>query len=165
MELLSEFGRGYIAGAAGITVGYPFDTIKVAMQTGGGNVSLAKELSRVVRSRGFLALFDGVASPISSYGFLIATNFTCYANGARFLETKLAPATQVGTSLCHGLAGMMSGGVLSVVSCPFEMVKLRLQSAAAQVEHRPAHLSNTFACAKHMLKTEGFVRGFYKGSA
>ncbi len=186
MDLASEFGRGLVAGAMGITVGYPFDTVKIHMQlasasasvspssslspslsstsTSSSSSSLLSALRRVVAARGVLALFDGVASPVASYGVLIATNFTCYANAARMLEKQFEPTSQFAVSCCHGVAGMISGGVLSVLSCPFEMVKLRLQSQAAQKHNRPAYMNSTFATAKHMLRTEGLA-GFYKGSA
>ncbi len=165
MDLVSEFGRGYVAGAAGICVGFPFDSVKVLMQNNRQHTGFVREMMSVIRQRGVLALYDGVASPVTSYGFLIAINFTVYANVARRLEQRFQPSSDAARSGLHGIAGLVSGGALSVVSTPFEMVKLRLQAAAKQVENRPAHYSSTFACTRHILRTEGLVHGLFKGSS
>jgi hypothetical protein len=165
MDVASEFARGYVAGAAGICVGYPFESVKTLMQNNRQHTSFLREMTAVVRQRGLLALYDGVASPVTSYGFLIAINFTLYANVARRLEKRFQPWSDVARSGLHGVAGLVSGGALSVVSTPFEMIKLRLQAAAKQVHNRPAHYSSTFACARHVLRTEGLVNGLFKGSS
>ena len=163
MDLAGEFARGYVAGVLGLCVGFPFETLKVALQQKQSG-SVLQELARVVKSRGALALFDGLASPVSSYGFLIASNFTIYASTARALESRFEPSGQFGTSACHGVAGLVSGGLLSVISTPFEMVKLRLQANASVVVDRPKHMATSLSCAKHIWKTER-LRGFFKGSA
>jgi solute carrier family 25 carnitine/acylcarnitine transporter 20/29 len=165
MDVASEFARGYVAGAAGICVGYPFESVKTLMQNNRQHTSFLREMTAVVRQRGLLALYDGVASPVTSYGFLIAINFTVYANVARRLEKRYQPSSDAARSGLHGVAGLVSGGALSVVSTPFEMIKLRLQAAAKQVDNRPAHYSSTFACARHVLRTEGLVNGLFKGSS
>ncbi len=124
MEAASEFARGYVAGAAGICVGYPFDSVKVLMQSNRGSesTSFVREMRGVLKGRGFLALYDGILSPVTSYGFLIGINFFCYANVARRLEERFQLDSDVGRSSLHGIAGLVSGGALSVVSTPFEMV-------------------------------------------
>ena len=159
-EVVGEFCAGWIAGAAGLTVGFPLDSVKVLMQTSSSpSSSFVSQFSRVVRQRGVTALFDGVASPLVSYGVLVALNFTVYSSVARRLESDFPSAPRF---LMHGAAGLVSGAVLSFASCPFELTKIILQSAAADKTNRSPHLESTVACAKHIWRTRG-VRGFYRG--
>ena len=159
-----EFVRGYVSGGLGLSVGFPLETVKIQQQNSPHSLRFMQGLRDVVGSRGILSLFDGVASPLVSYGFLIAINFSTYSAVSGYLERRFDPDSNSLRYALHGCAGLISGGVLSVFSSPFELVKIRLQSMAAVTvkEGRPAHYSSTWQLAKHVARTEGF-RGFYRG--
>ncbi len=58
--------------------------------------------------------------------------------------------------LCGGLAGIPEASLLG----PFQLVKIRMQSA----EHL-ARYSNSWSCARSILRTEGGPRGMLRGTA
>lgn len=155
--ILREFLRGYGAGLSGMLVGYPLDTVKVQMQWGRSK-SLRSALSTIVHSpRGALALWDGIAAPITSYGVLVAINFAIFTLLSDYLMRVYHPAE--GSPKHFGIlavSGFASGSALSVASCPFEVLKVRMQSTAGQTGcPRRKYPTNTWRLARQIVATEG----------
>lgn len=57
------------------------------------------------------------------------------------------------------VAGAMAGAVMSVVNCPIELLKVRLQ---VQDPTRPRIYRNIFDCAQQMVRAGG-ITGLYRG--
>lgn len=148
---MNDFAAGWLGGVSGITIGYPFDTIKVKQQL--GNLPLRG----AIRSVSLPRLFDGLMSPVSSYGLLIALNFGTYGVLQRKLSAWLGGAD---TAATHAVAGALSGSVLAVASSPFELVKIRMQSLSTRTS---SGYSSTWACARDVVRKEGIWGGLYKG--
>lgn len=71
--LASSWGREFVAGGfggiAGITAGYPLDTLRVRQQQSGSKGSATTILRHVASKEGPLALYRGMAAPLASVTF------------------------------------------------------------------------------------------------
>ncbi|KXS19708.1 mitochondrial carrier [Gonapodya prolifera JEL478] len=151
---LQDLLFGSVAGFAGKYVEYPFDTIKVRLQTmpvGGGTDGKAFEgaldcLRKTVQTEGFLGLYKGISAPLVGSMMENAILFMFYnkfqsiirlwtqsssasANAnSRGLVDSDAPQVEEDLSLPQLFAaGAMSGAVVSMVLTPVELVKCKLQ--------------------------------------
>lgn len=135
---------GTAAGVSQIVVGHPFDTIKVKMQSGGAASGGAMDaLRHTVRTEGARAgLFRGMGAPLASVAAVNALLFTVRGQ----VETALAH--EDGTPLNNWdqmKVGAVAGSAVSLISCPTELIKCRLQAQdqghAAPVREK-ANLAN-----------------------
>ena len=78
---LHGFAAGIIAGAAGVCVGHPFDTLKVLRQvTSNANPILTSNAHKVSFLSRILHLYRGVLPPLVSTGVVQSLNFGVYEN-------------------------------------------------------------------------------------
>lgn len=138
-------------------VGFPFDTVKTKMQTTKTNMSMLSAIRVIQIEDGILGFYRGVAAPLFALTILNTMNFSVYA----MLKTKL----KVEKDITYFepkifLAGSAVGPVASLISTPFELVKLQMQvykqysssiNAAVSILHRQGilalykgHQVNTF---------------------
>lgn len=119
-----DFIAGGIAGSASVVVGHPMDTLKVRMQTAKGNPSMAT-LAIGSKYGGPATLFRGMAAPLSSAAAVNAVIFSSYGWSTRLYEQYspdgYSPFAKSFT------CGCFAGLVQSVIICPMEHVKCRLQ--------------------------------------
>lgn len=135
---LVELASGGISGACAIAAGYPFDTIKVKMQTayngtpsvhhhhrlpthggGGGGGGGVLDVLRGLDS--WRALYRGIMSPVVGAVGVTAVMFCTYST--------VRDAHWGGHGYANvALAGAVTGAALSVVECPVELVKSRCQA-------------------------------------
>jgi len=118
---------GTAAGVSQIVVGHPFDTIKVKMQSGGAASGGAMDaLRHTVRTEGARAgLFRGMGAPLASVAAVNALLFTVRG------QVEKALAHEDGTPLNHWdqmKVGAVAGSAVSLISCPTELIKCRLQA-------------------------------------
>ena len=172
------FVAGIFSGVAKLSVGHPFDTIKVRMQTTSadrfsGPLSC---LTQTVRNEGIRALYKGATPPLVGWMFMDSVmlgSLTVYKKllGKHVFGVDSA-ATEAGGSVSaaggpalpsygHGIAGIFSGMTVSFVAAPFEHLKARLQvQYAANKADRLYH--GPIDCASKIYKAHG-IRGIYKG--
>ncbi|ELR11660.1 mitochondrial carnitine/acylcarnitine carrierlike protein [Acanthamoeba castellanii str. Neff] len=144
-EALKDIAAGSVRGFAQVVVGHPLDTIKVRLQTQGGERSfnglldcfwktLAKEgvllLPALVRG-----LYKGAASPITGCAFYSATLFLSYGQAKALFDVENKP-----TVVRLMMAGFLTGSLCSFVEGPVDLIKCRLQA------QHPHHLATTPAC-------------------
>uniref|UniRef100_A0A915EM02 Mitochondrial 2-oxodicarboxylate carrier n=1 Tax=Ditylenchus dipsaci TaxID=166011 RepID=A0A915EM02_9BILA len=143
MEKLKDGGRQFVAGGSAglveICIMHPLDLIKTRLQIGGGH-------------------FNGYLPPILAETPKRATKFLTFAQYTKILESfgDALPAWSR-----HPLAGLFSGLTEAIVVCPFEVVKVRLQS-----EHNVVlkEQKSTAAVAREIIKTKGLgLNGLYLG--
>lgn len=106
---MEDFAAGWVAGVAGLTVGYPLDTLKVQMQ-----LSKTGSLRDALRSIEPRRMFAGLMSPVSSYGVLIALNFGVYGVTSRAL---VEANPHINEHALHALGGLCSGGTPPTADC------------------------------------------------
>lgn len=134
---------GAFATAFGDFCMHPLDTIKVLQQTGGG-LNLIDTAKQIIKTHGFVGLYQGVVPYVSADGISGAIKFATFELSKVFVERrtpiKYHPAVQF---LCA--AGAMLA--CSVVLVPGEVLKTKLQGGV---------VSSLLGGVKQILKEEGF---------
>lgn len=148
------FISGSIAGAAGLVVGHPFDTVKVRLQTSNVYNGVTHCVRKIAVEEGVRAFFKGMLAPMVSVSAMNAVFFGAYTGVLTAVDDDLETPKIWSTFV----AGTASGFLAGFISGPTELVKCRLQ------------VSGTSGCAagtnmeviKHIVRTEG-VRGLSRG--
>ena len=165
-----------MSGAAKLAVGHPFDTIKVRLQVsdGGRFHGPLDCLLKTLRHEGVAGLYKGVTPPMLGWmasDSIMLGSLTFYRR--LVLERAFADrASRLGClsdqsvnerlpSLGHAYAGALSGWTVSLIACPIEQVKGRLQvQYAARKSGR--FYSGPIDCARRLTQSHG-IRGLYHG--
>ena len=144
----APFAAGIIAGANGTIVGHPFDTLKTRFQVGKLLTGSKMDLNLVQQ------LYRGIMPPLLTSGAIQSVNFFLYENFRKRLQSKANGKPIVeGDIAAIFVAGTMSGSVISLVSNPISMVKIRQQIVAADSIRK---------CVHDIYTTTGLT-GFYRG--
>lgn len=123
-EFTNEIIAGTIGGWAQVAIGHPFDTIKVLLQTNHEYKNAWNCFQKTVQTQGLLSLYKGSLSPFVGFGVCNAVVFS--TNG--YFRRLFSSANDLSLGKIM-LAGGCSGAIVSVVNCPFELVKVKLQTS------------------------------------
>ncbi|KAI0528229.1 carrier protein YMC2 [Xylaria bambusicola] len=173
------FVAGVFSGIAKLSVGHPFDTIKVRLQTTDATrfSGPLQCVAQTLRHEGVRGLYKGATPPLVGWIFmdsLMLGSLTIYRRLlAEHLFVPKLPLTTVPNnsspynpvahlpSFGHGIAGVMAGSTVSFIAAPVEHVKARLQIQYAA--HKAERLySGPIDCVRKIYGAHG-VRGVYKG--
>lgn len=156
----ANFASGTFGGVAGLLVGHPFDTVKVRLQSQNHlapkYTSTFHCFTTILRQEKITGLYKGMASPLVGVAVVNAMLFGVYGFA---LDLQRKSHDDKPTLSQIFLAGTFSGVVNSIVSCPLELAKIRLQnqsSAAERVYKGPLD------CFIKTYKSSG-IRGCYRG--
>ncbi|KAK5170178.1 uncharacterized protein LTR77_004763 [Saxophila tyrrhenica] len=173
------FVAGVFSGIAKLSVGHPFDTIKVRLQTS-SKTQFSGPIDCVLqtlRKEGVNGIYKGATPPLLGWmcmDSVMLGSLTLYrrllnehvfqplrarpSHPAVYLpdaERKKLPA--VG----HGIAGMFAGWTVSLIAAPVEHVKARLQIQYASDKTKRLY-SGPVDCTRKLLKGHGVV-GLWHG--
>ncbi|KAK7031463.1 mitochondrial carrier domain-containing protein [Favolaschia claudopus] len=150
-----DFFAGTLAGLGGLVAGFPFDTVKVRLQTpelaGHYRGSLPRTIATIVREERIFGLYKGITSPLLTFALMNGLVFASYKFFLR-LQCPLegnASLTQI------TLAGMGSGFVSAVITTPTELIKIRQQQCIGK--------STARGVAAGIFKAGG-IAGLYRGA-
>ncbi|KAL0954072.1 hypothetical protein HGRIS_005222 [Hohenbuehelia grisea] len=149
-----DFIAGTVAGAAGLVVGFPFDTVKVRFQSpqiAGRYHSTIHALTTIVREERFFGLYKGVTSPLAACALL---NGMVFASYRVFMKMQIDHTNSLPTLTQIALAGAGSGIVSSLITTPTELIKIRQQSSLTPTSARTVALQ---------IFREAGVRGLFRG--
>lgn len=174
---------GSVAGATGKIFEYPFDTVKVRLQSQSDiNPQFKGPLDcfkQTFRNEGFLGFYRGISSPIFGAAAETASLFVFYGAMQRVMrnitgvpEDKLSMGTLLG-------CGAVAGALTSFILTPIELIKCQMQVQALYAKpHSSAsvgsssHKASLHTVAKPQMgvyelvvdniKTSG-VKGLWKG--
>ncbi|KAI8948416.1 carrier protein YMC2 [Xylaria longipes] len=184
------FVAGVFSGIAKLTVGHPFDTVKVRLQTT-DSARFSGPLQCVVqtvRHEGVRGLYKGATPPLVGWMFmdsLMLGSLTIYrrllaehvfvpklyptppsssssSSSSSAPEPKSNPVAHL-PSFGHGIAGIMAGSTVSFIAAPVEHVKARLQIQYSANKAERLY-SGPLDCVRKIYAAHG-VRGVYKGLA
>lgn len=167
------FVAGVFSGIAKLTVGHPFDTVKVRLQTTDASrfSGPLQCLTQTVRNEGFVGLYKGATPPLVGWMFMDSVMLGSLNVYRRLLsenvfhvQTTATPAPGVRTSLPsygHGIAGIMAGCTVSFIAAPVEHVKARLQIQYAAQKADRLYAGPIDALRK--IYTHHGIRGIYHG--
>ena len=116
------FLAGSVAGAAGMTLGHPLDTMKTYAQTGHGSPPSVR------------ALFRGIGPPIATAGCLSSIILGVYENVRRQLwpiDSATTGSPGPPPLWAEGVAGSCSGLCISVLTGPMGRIKVQQQLTGA----------------------------------
>ncbi|KAF2087470.1 mitochondrial carrier [Saccharata proteae CBS 121410] len=166
------FVGGVFSGIAKLSVGHPFDTIKVRLQTS-ETTQFKGPLEcflQTIRKEGTRGLYKGATPPLVGWmamDSLMLGSLTLYRrllnehifnpvpNLDYFESAKKLP------TVGHGLAGIMAGCTVSFIAAPVEHVKARLQVQYAADKSKRLY-SGPIDCTKKLYRSHG-IRGLYHG--
>lgn len=175
------FVAGVFSGIAKLSVGHPFDTVKVRLQTTDSSrfSGPLQCLLQTVRNEGFLGLYKGASPPLVGWMFMDSVMLGSLTVYRRLLSEHVfhvqplgmdAVASSPGASptgytslpsFGHGIAGIMAGSTVSFIAAPVEHVKARLQiQYAAQKADRL--YAGPIDCIRKIYTHHG-IRGLYHG--
>ncbi|KAG0601409.1 hypothetical protein M758_11G108100 [Ceratodon purpureus] len=185
--VVKDLTAGTIAGASQLLVGHPFDTIKVKLQSQpaplpgqaprfSGAIDAVKQ---TIAAEGPKGLYKGMGAPLATVAVLNAVLFT--ARGQMEALLRDAPGAHLSVKQ-QMVAGAGAGVACSMLACPTELVKCRLQaqSALASAVEAPVlagvgaaggsaavkgavQYTGPFDVARHVVRSEGGVLGLFKG--
>lgn len=156
------FVAGTFSGVAKNTVGHPFDTVKVRLQTSQGTGRFNGPIDcvlKTVRQQGFRGLYLGFTPPLVGWVIMDAVLLGSLHNYRMLLHKYVYPdSTKLPLSGCV-TAGVMSGWTVSFVAAPVELAKAKLQ---VQYDAKTAAYKGPIDVIKKVYGAEG-IRGLYKG--
>lgn len=176
-EAASKNYRGFVAGVfsgiAKLSVGHPFDTIKVRLQTSqaahfSGPVDC---LMQTIRKEGPAGLYKGATPPLLGWmamDSLMLGSLTIYRR--LLLENVWSNPAIVGketadkktlSSFGHGLAGIGAGSTVSFIAAPVEHIKARLQIQYAAKKSERLY-SGPIDCCRKIYRYHG-IPGLWHG--
>ncbi|OOG00353.1 hypothetical protein ASPCADRAFT_202224 [Aspergillus carbonarius ITEM 5010] len=169
--------RSLAAGAAGgvcaVVVGHPFDLVKVRLQTAekgvySGAIDVVK---RTVAREGLVrGLYAGVSAPLVGVTPMFAVSFWGYDVGktlvSKFSEVRVENNTPQYTIGQISAAGFFSAIPMTLITAPFERVKvlLQIQGQNPPPPGQKPKYSGGLDVVRQLYK-EGGIRSVFRGSA
>ena len=134
IEALKDITFGSIAGVTGKIIEYPFDTVKVRLQSQPGTLPLRYQgpldcFRQSLQVEGITGLYRGISAPLVGAAIETSSLFFSYRIAQKALQaTILAPTSQDSLPLSALIAcGGASGAFTSLLLTPIELVKCQMQ--------------------------------------
>ncbi|KAF2147797.1 mitochondrial ornithine carrier protein AmcA/Ort1 [Myriangium duriaei CBS 260.36] len=164
-EALKDIAFGSLAGIAGKYVEYPFDTVKVRLQSQPDHLPLRYTgpldcFRQSLRQHGFLGMYRGVSAPLVGAAVETSSLFFSYRVCQDLAQSTIYSANEPLPLGALATCGAFSGAFTSLLLTPIELVKCKMQVPAQAVTHvvRPS----MFAIITSVFKTQG-ISGFWRG--
>ncbi|KAK9472240.1 mitochondrial carrier domain-containing protein [Dipodascopsis tothii] len=160
---VKSFASGGVGGVCAVLVGHPFDLIKVRLQTAEAGVysGAMDALRKTVAADGLLGVYRGVTPPLLGVTPMFALSFWGYDLGKRIVsQMSTGPHGELSIAQISA-AGFFSAVPMTVVSAPFERIKvlLQLQGQAGQPKY-----NGPIDVVRHLYR-EGGLRFVFRGTA
>lgn len=132
-----SFAAGAAAGAMGTAWGHPLDTLKVRTQTAAAPAPrrLTALRAALAATGGARALWRGVSLPLLTRTFVKATLYGAYGE-ANAAQQRASQRRRLAWWQ-YALSGGVGGAAASVLQCPAELIKIRLQLRAGRPDDGP----------------------------
>ncbi|KAI9678028.1 MAG: hypothetical protein M1817_005972 [Caeruleum heppii] len=181
------FLAGVFSGIAKLSVGHPFDTIKVRLQTTQKSQFRGplECLLQTLRNEGVSGLYKGATPPLVGWMFMDSVMLGSLTFYRRLLRENLFHPSVISASpsafptllpradanlhdknpplptIGHGLAGIMAGWTVSFIAAPVEHIKARLQIQYASDKSKRLY-RGPIDCARRIYTAHG-IPGIYHG--
>ncbi|EPS31909.1 hypothetical protein PDE_06868 [Penicillium oxalicum 114-2] len=164
LEAMKDIAFGSVAGMAGKLIEYPFDTVKVRLQSQpdhlplryAGPVDCFRQSFQVEGLRG---LYRGISAPM----FGAAVETSCLFFSYRVIQDALRATVFPGVDKLPFMAliasGALSGSVTSLALTPIELIKCKIQVPVESTGLKPI---GPLGMVVRVFREEG-LRGFWRG--
>lgn len=170
-EVAKDLTAGTVGGAAQLICGHPFDTIKVKLQSQpaplpgqlpkySGAIDAVKQ---TIAAEGPRGLYKGMGAPLATVAAFNAVLFSVRGQMEALLRSQPGAPLSVNQQI---VCGAGAGVAVSFLACPTELIKCRLQAQSAlagAASSTAVKYGGPMDVAKHVLKSEGGMRGLFKG--
>lgn len=147
---------GGFGGLCSLVVGFPFDTVKVRLQTSPGSAYRGGLdcLRKIVLNEGFLSLYRGMSGLVCVALPRFALMFHSNAVARNFLDSTqtLSPSVQI---IWSGLMSQVI--VVPLIVAPLERIKVLIQVDTA------GQMKGQLDCVRQVYLSEGLT-GFFRGT-
>ncbi len=133
---------------------YPTDVLKTRAQLTTERLSMVDAVKQIISKEGPGTFYRGIMSPIFAEAPKRAIKFSTNETYKQWFADPKGKVSNLGATAAGALAGVTE----AFFNCPFEVVKVRMQSKEAQTLYK-----GTWDCFAQTMKNEGFFRGLYKG--
>ncbi|RSL57268.1 Amino-acid transporter arg-13 [Fusarium duplospermum] len=167
VEAIEDVLCGSIAGAVGKYIEYPFDTVKVRLQSQPDHLPLRYTgpldcFRQSIKSDGFLGLYRGISAPLVGAAAETSSLFVFESLGRELFFLSGYASREKGLSLPDlWMTGAFSGAFTSFVLTPIELVKCKIQAPGLGDGSSRAPL-RPIPVIKEVFRHEG-LRGFWHG--
>jgi len=157
MSHLDGFISGSVAGAAGLVVGHPFDTVKVRLQTTQLYSGFSNCCKKVIAEEGFRALYKGMLAPMASVSLMNAVFFGVYTSVLQCIDDDIDTPRIWSTYVAGTASGLLAG----CISGPTELIKCRLQVSGMSICPKAPKRGN-MEVIRDIVSKDG-IRGLGRG--
>ncbi|KAL2260642.1 hypothetical protein VTK26DRAFT_5300 [Humicola hyalothermophila] len=167
-EAAEDIVYGSVAGVVGKYIEYPFDTVKVRLQSQPDHLPLQYKgpidcFRQSIRADGFLGLYRGISAPLVGAALENSSLFFWERIGrAAVYASGYAPREQPLPLSALWMTGAFSGAMTSLVLTPVELVKCKIQVPAKAEGGAPAAPLRPIPVIKDIFRHHG-LRGFWHG--
>ncbi|KAH9220927.1 mitochondrial carrier domain-containing protein [Leptodontidium sp. 2 PMI_412] len=178
------FVAGVFSGVAKLTVGHPFDTIKVRLQTSDSTrfSGPLQCLLQTVQKEGVAGLYKGATPPLVGWMFMDSLMLGSLTYYRKVLHRTLFNPHRMAASpsalaqrdlplpdeklhklptIGHAMAGVMAGATVSFIAAPVEHIKARLQIQYSSKKSERLY-KGPIDCARKIYRYHG-LPGLYHG--
>ncbi|KAI1266006.1 amino acid transporter arg-13 [Xylariaceae sp. FL1019] len=167
MEAIEDIVYGSFAGIVGKYIEYPFDTVKVRLQSQPDHLPLRYTgpldcFRQSIKADGIQGLYRGISAPL--FGAAAETSSV-------FFFERMGREAVYGSGYCSRdrvlplsalwFTGAFSGAFTSVVLTPIELVKCKVQ-VPASVDGQAPKVPSVMSVIRDVYKHEG-IKGFWHG--
>lgn len=165
-EALKDIAFGSIAGVVGKYVEYPFDTVKVRLQSQADGVPLKYAgpldcFRQSLRQDGFLGLYRGISAPLLGAALETSSLFFSYRIAQDIVQSYILPNTDPLPLSALIACGAASGAFTSLVLTPIELVKCKMQ-VPLETRGRVVAKPGLFTLIGTIYRYDG-LSGFWRG--
>lgn len=168
LDAIEDVLFGSIAGAVGKVIEYPFDTVKVRLQSQPDHLPLRYTgpldcFKQSLHSDGFLGLYRGLSAPLVGAAIETSSLFF-WERVAResFFEAGLYDRDKSLPLSALFLTGAMSGAFTSLLLTPIELVKCKIQAPATSSREGAIRVHTPLKVMRDVFRHQG-LRGFWHG--
>ncbi|CAG9323328.1 unnamed protein product [Blepharisma stoltei] len=159
-ENLKDFVGGTIGGFAQVLSGQPFDMIKVRLAASSQRQSAVAATLSVIKNEGVLAFWRGSTGPLIGVGACVSIQFGVLENSKRLL--KHFKGGKDLETLDYALCGSIAGMANTIVSCPAENFRIRMQIQGKVDPRGDPIYKGDIDCIRTISRNHG-LRGIFKG--
>ncbi|KAJ5160661.1 Amino-acid transporter arg-13 [Penicillium canariense] len=164
VEAMKDIIFGSTAGMAGKLIEYPFDTVKVRLQSQPEHLPLRYTgpldcFKQSFQTDGVRGLYRGISAPMTGAAVETSCLFFSYRIIQDTLRATVFPGVEQLPFAALLLSGALSGSITSLALTPIELIKCKIQVPLESAGHKPP---GPLAMVVTVFRQEG-LGGFWRG--